>query len=189
MRLLEYLAARARRERELKESPKEERSGFSIMDLILPRPTRAFLIRLALLVAVAWAVFKWLCLPMYLDGDSMAPAYRSGTFNFCWTPAYWRSPPRQGDVVIVKYAGKRLMLLKRVVALEGETAEFRGGRLFIDGKESLEPYVKGPCDWQMTPRRVAAGCVFVVGDNRSMSIETHKFGEVEMNRIAGAPLW
>jgi len=76
-----------------------------------------------------------------------------------------------------------------VVALEGESVEFREGKLWIDGKELEEPYVQYPCDWNLPPRQVERECVYVVGDNRSMPIENHYFGQTPVRRIMGAPLW
>ncbi|MGZ3604221.1 MAG: S26 family signal peptidase, partial [Thermodesulfobacteriota bacterium] len=86
-------------------------------------------------------------------------------------------------------AGSRVMLLKRVVASEGEQVEFREGRLLVDGKELEEPYVRYPCGWNLSPRRVEKDCVYVVGDNRNMPIENHHFGQTSKSRIIGVPLW
>lgn len=77
------------------------------------------------------------------------------------------------------------MLLKRVVALAGETVEFREGGLYVSGILIEEPYVRHRSDWQLPPRRVSPGHVYVVGDNRGTDINRHQFGEVNMNRIVG----
>jgi len=81
------------------------------------------------------------------------------------------------------------MLLKRVVALEGEQVEFIEGRLFVNGKEVAESYVRYPCHWNLPPRLVEKGSVYVVGDNRDMPIEHHYFGQTSAKRIEGTPLW
>jgi signal peptidase I len=82
-----------------------------------------------------------------------------------------------------------VILLKRVVAVAGESVEFREGRLFVDGRGVDEPYVQGPCDWKLPPRRVEKGQIYVVGDNRSMPIEGHDFGQTSLRRVVGTPLW
>jgi signal peptidase I len=81
------------------------------------------------------------------------------------------------------------MLLKRVVALEGEQVEFREGVLFVDSEEVPERYVVYPCNWNLPARKVEKGCVYVVGDNRNMPIEQHVLGQVEVKRVVGKPLW
>jgi signal peptidase I len=92
-------------------------------------------------------------------------------------------------VVVVRFAGSKVMLLKRVVALEGEQVEFRNGRLLVDGKAIDEPYVRYPCNWNLSPRQVERDCVYIVGDNRSKPIKNHYFGQASMKRIMGVPLW
>lgn len=77
------------------------------------------------------------------------------------------------------------MLLKRIVALEGETVEFRKGLLYVNGHVTSEPYVRYPSDWQLPPRAIAPGHVYVVGDNRGTSMARHQFGEINMKRIVG----
>jgi len=119
----------------------------------------------------------------------MEPAYGDGGFNFCWTLRYRLSPLQRHDVVAVRMAGRRAMYLKRVVAFAGETVAFVDGRLVVDGRPIPEPYVKGPCNWNLPPRRVDAGCVYVVGDNRSIPMEMHEFGQTEQSRVIGGPLW
>lgn len=80
------------------------------------------------------------------------------------------------------------MLLKRVVALAGETVEFRKGVLYVNGNLIEEPYLRYRSDWQLPPRTVSLGHVYVVGDNRGTAIKRHKFGEININRIVGGVL-
>ena len=90
---------------------------------------------------------------------------------------------------MVELAGNRVMYLKRVVGFPGETVEFREGKLYIDGKPLDEPYVNGPCDWELPVRQVDPGFVYVAGDNRAMPIDAHQFGSVLRKKINGGPLW
>jgi len=80
------------------------------------------------------------------------------------------------------------MLLKRVVALQGETVEFRVGKLYVNGNLLEEPYVIHQSNWELTPRTIAPGHVYVIGDNRGTSMARHRFGQVNMNRIVGGVL-
>jgi signal peptidase I len=119
----------------------------------------------------------------------MDPTYSDGQFNFCNRLKYALSSPARHDVVAIRYAGTRVMLLKRILALEGETVEFRGGQLFIDGRHVAEPYVTATQSWELDPRVVAPGNVYVAGDNRQVAMLTHDFGQTPIYRIIGAPLW
>ena len=119
----------------------------------------------------------------------MDPAYKDGGFNFNWFLSYAFSKPKRGDVVLIRFAGTSRMFLKRVVALEGETLEFRSGVVYINGKRLSESYVKHKCDWELLPRKVEQGNVYVIGDNRSMPMVRHEFGQTSLKRVMGAPLW
>lgn len=79
--------------------------------------------------------------------------------------------------------------MKRVVALEGDTVEFRSGKLVVNGKQFREPYVKYPCNWELSCRKVKTNHVYLVGDNRNVPMEQHDFGQTLGNRIVGAPIW
>ena len=119
----------------------------------------------------------------------MEPSYRNGGFNFCWRLRYLFSDPKRYDVVVVRFAGSKVMLLKRVVAVGGEQVEFRDGRLLVDGEAIDEPYVRYPCNWNLSPRHVEKDHVYVIGDNRSTPMENHYFGQASVKRVVGAPLW
>ena len=69
--------------------------------------------------------------------------------------------------------------------MPGEFVEFRSGKLFVNGTEQQEDYVKYPSDWDMAPVKVGTNEFFVVGDNRSMHIAEHQKGSVRAHRILG----
>ncbi len=153
------------------------------------RPLRRKVLRAACIGIVTWVVGRYFLRPMVVDGESMEPTYASRGFNFCNRLAYRWSRPRRGDVVILRYGGTRWMLLKRVIAFAGETVEFRDGVCLVDGRPLAEPYVRLGCDWTLPPRAIGPGHIYVMGDNRSVSVEEHVGGEIAAARIVGRPLW
>ena len=164
-------------------------AGKRVRQFFFPPLTRKFLIRVSLVALFAYLFFSHLCIPLRIRGSSMEPTYRNGSFNFCWRLRYLFSKPKRHDIVVVRFAGKKVMLLKRVAAMEGEQVEFREGKLLVNRKEIDEPYVRNPCNWNLPPRQVEKGCVYVVGDNRNMLMKYHRFGQTSIKRIVGAPLW
>jgi len=160
-----------------------------VRQFFLPPLTKGFFIRIFFIAITAYLFFSYICLPLQIKGNSMEPTYPSRGVNFCWRLRYLFSKPKRHDVVVVRFAGSKVMLLKRVVGLEGERVEFRDGKLFVNGSPLEEPYVRHPCNWNLSPRKVDNHCVYVVGDNRNMPIENHYFGQTSMERIMGGPLW
>ncbi len=156
---------------------------------LFPSLTRRFFIRVALVTLGAYVFFGHICTPFYIRGHSMDPTYRNDGVNFCWKVRYLFSKPKRFEVVVIRLAGPKIMLLKRVLALGGEQVEFRRGKLFVDGREIAEPYIRNPGEWNLPPRRVEKDFVYVVGDNRGMPMENHYFGQTPIKRIVGVPLW
>jgi signal peptidase I len=156
---------------------------------LFPAMTRKYLLRVSLVIVLAFLFFNFIFVPFRIKGYSMMPTYMNGEFNFCFRPRYIFSKPERHDVVVIRLAGETVMLLKRVVALEGDIVEFRGGKLFINGEKTDEAYVRYPSDWNLPPRKVAKNHIYVVGDNRNVPIHIHQFGQTPVNRIIGEPLW
>lgn len=93
--------------------------------------------------------------------------------------------PRRGDVVIVDVPGEEEPLIKRVVALSGETVEVRDGQVLINGELLEEPWtirLGGP---NYPPMLVPPLHVFVLGDNRGSSRDSRAFGPVSVDQLVG----
>ena len=160
-------------------------SSSPIRRFFFPSLNKRYFLRLLLVALTCYLIFGHLLIPLRIRGFSMDPAYRSNTFAFCWRLQYLFSSPERFDVVAVRFSGRQVMLLKRIVALPGETVEFRTGFLYVNGSPIEEPYVHHRSDWELPPRTVSPDHVYVVGDNRGTSMARHQFGEVNINRIVG----
>jgi signal peptidase I len=95
----------------------------------------------------------------------------------------FKRPPLEADVKIKD-------LIKRVVALPGETIEARDGHLLIDGRVLNEPYLSNEARGAMNavtmaPQKIPAGHYFVMGDNRGNSKDSRFFGPIAKNLIVG----
>jgi signal peptidase I len=157
--------------------------------LLVGRNPKRTLVRVVVLALGVFVVFKFVLLPIRVCGDSMLPAYRDRSVNCLNQLAYrWRQPGR-GDVVGVTMTGKHLMLLKRIVALPGETIAIEQGVVLINGRPLPEPYVKARAAWKLSPRQLGPEEYFLIGDNRDMPQDTHDFGAANANRLVGKVLW
>ena len=159
----------------------------ALSKFLFPTINLKFVIRVAIVAAITMALFHLLFKPFQISGISMLPTYHDG-FVLSWNPAYWFNEPAHGDVVILRMT-TREMYIKRIIGLEGDTIAFQDGKLIRNGVVVDEPYVQLDSDWNMEPTVVEPGKVYVVGDNRSMDIDMHEFGQLSKKRIIGKPLW
>jgi len=155
--------------------------------LVGRRPKRT-LARIIVLVTVSFVVFRFVLLPIRVEGSSMLPTYKDKGVNFVNRLAYRRHDPQRGDVVAIRTTGLHIMYMKRIIGLPGETYAFHEGHAFIDGKMLSEPYVKFSCDWEISPQTLGSNDYFCVGDNRSMTPAEHFMFQAPRSRIVGKVL-
>ena len=162
--------------------------------ILIGRRPRATLARIVVLVAVSVVTFKFVLLPIRVEGISMEPTYHDHRVNCVNRLAYRRQAPRRGDVVAIRVADPgefstpRAMLMKRIIGLPGESVSFHDGHAYINGRLLDEPYVKNPCDWEHEPIQCGPDQYYVVGDNRSMPFTFHMQGRAKRERIVGKVL-
>ncbi len=156
---------------------------------LFPALTRNYLKRLIFLGLGTYIFFSHVLIPLRIQGHSMDPTYRDGSFAFCSRQQYLFSEIERFDVVTIRFSGHNVMLLKRVIALAGDTLEFREGTLYINGEQVEEPYVQHHSSWNLPVRKIKPGFVYVVGDNRGTSMARHKFGQVRIDRIIGGVIF
>ena len=79
-------------------------------------------------------------------------------------------------------------LIKRIIALPGETIEIKGGEVYIDGQMLQEDYLPGEAiSGEMDAVTVPEGQLFVMGDNRECSEDSRspRVGTIEQSTIVG----
>ena len=159
--------------------------------VLIGRNWKLTLVRLIILVVTCFIVFRFIVLPVRVEGISMLPTCQNGSVNFVNRLAYVRHGPNRGDVVGIRLSDPSLMwpslmYLKRVIGLPGESVAFVDGTVYINGQALREPYEKkGDCDWNLPPVKLGPTEYFVVGDNRTMPEEFHVKGKVERDHIVG----
>ncbi len=132
---------------------------------------------------------------IYIATESMAPAFPTGTHLFLNKLAYrWKSPGRGDVVVFPDPVDSDKDLVKRVIAVSGETVELRDKQVLINGRPLEEPYarhLRGDIRLNgdnMDPVAVPKGSVFVLGDNRDFSLDSRDWKDKSGVRIPFIPV-
>ena len=137
----------------------------------------------ALVLAFVFGV--WLT-PVRVSGASMAPQLRDGEIVFADRLAKYLTAPKRGDVVLFTDKNGDL-LLKRIVALGGETVEIVGGDVYIDSCPLDERGYSVVGAGSFEPAAVPEDTVFVLGDDRTDLYDSRASGVgcVPMGDIVG----
>jgi len=100
---------------------------------------------------------------------------------------YRFSEPRPGDVVVftppssVRTDTPRFV--KRLIGVEGDWIEVKDGVVYLNGNRLSEPYINETPDYTLPLTRVPKGSVFVLGDNRRNSFDSHAWGFLPRKNI------
>lgn len=123
---------------------------------------------------------------------SMIPTIKPGDRLFVDTLSYRFRDLERGDIVVFSPpAGLDITddLIKRLIGLPGDTIEIKNGQLFLNDIAQDEPYINEPITYTMPKILVPEGKIFVLGDNRNSSYDSHMWGFVDMNNVKGKALW
>ncbi|MCD4785858.1 MAG: signal peptidase I [Candidatus Eremiobacteraeota bacterium] len=134
-------------------------------------------------------IIHFLFRTFYIPSGSMIPTLKVKDYILVNEFIYKLKEPTYGDVVVFKpppeanAEGKDF--IKRVMALEGDTISVRGGKVFINGEAKDEPYVEFEPDYYYPPMKVPSGNLFVMGDNRPSSADSHVWGFLPVKNVVG----
>jgi signal peptidase I len=124
-------------------------------------------------------------------GESMIPTLQPGNHYILNRWAFHSAGPARGDVVVIRDPADHGYSVKRVIALGGESVHFVGGKVLINGEVLKEPYLKpGTFTFTYSKDReqfitCGEGSYFVLGDNRTESIDSRAYGAVSRKDVLG----
>lgn len=110
-----------------------------------------------------------------VPSSSMEPTLYSGDYIFTLRTSQYQ----HGDIVVFHDPdSKKEFLVKRIIAMEGDTISVKGGAVFLNGRYASEPYRHSPINYKMKPYTVPEGELFLMGDHSNWSIDSHNWGQV-----------
>lgn len=192
---------------ELTEEPEDKKDSF--LDFLKELP-----VLIVVAFGIALLIKTFLVQAFYIPSVSMEPTLLEDDRVLVSKLSYRIGDPKYGDVVVFQSATQPTIpqedrgtvgnfiqsvkealglssseydLIKRVIAVEGQTVEVKQGSVHVDGRKLNEPYRKEPDSPlpDFGPKKVRKDEVFVMGDNRFNSTDSRVFGPIEESLIVG----
>lgn len=123
-----------------------------------------------------------------VDGSSMLPTLHDGEFVLVNKLAYRMGAPTRGDIIVFRSTTEaNLDLIKRIVGLPGDKVSITNGRVTVNGQVLDEPYINAAPNYT-GEWPVPARSLFVLGDNRNDSSDSHMWGFLPERNVIGKAL-
>jgi len=145
-------------------------------------------------IAIALLVEAFLIQAFWIPSESMAPTLNVGDRVLVNKLSYRLHDVNRGDVVVFERPpvastgedGEIKDLIKRVIAVEGDTIEGRDGRVYVNGELLDESYLEPDTPTTgLDAATLGEDEVFVMGDNRTNSEDSRVFGPIDEDDIVG----
>jgi signal peptidase I len=136
----------------------------------------------------------------WIPSDSMVPTLQRNDRILVNKFVYHFREPQRGDVVVFQAPPRALSMsfgdnhekkdfIKRVVGLPGDEIKVHEGEVSVNGKTLKEPYISEAPPYEFPEGgdsyKVPKGSLFVLGDNRPNSNDSHRWGPLPRNRLLG----
>jgi len=148
---------------------------------------KIIIIAAVIVIPIRYFLFQ----PFFVRGQSMDPNFENGDYLIIDEITYRFKAPQRGEVIVFKSPqDPSQRFIKRIIGLPGETIEIKDGKVIIYTKG--EPQVLDESNYlsdlltggniQIT---LAEDEYFVLGDNRSFSFDSRRFGVLSEENIIG----
>ena len=145
------------------------------------------IIETILLALILFVVINLASARVRVDGFSMRPTLEDGEFILVNKLAYKFTEPKRGEIIVFRSPVTPEDLIKRVIGMPGDRIVIRDGNVFINDVQFQEPYIAAAPLYSGT-WQVAENTLFVLGDNRNDSSDSHAWGLVPMENVIGRSL-
>ncbi len=154
------------------------------------------------LAVILFLIINLVSARVRVEGFSMLPTLDNGEYVLINRLAYLTGHYQRGDIIVFRppmypeanfwqrifglpnFDNKYEDYIKRIVGLPGDTVRIIGGSVYINSKPLIESYIAAPPDYD-GEWTVPQGQLFVLGDNRNNSADSHAWGFLPINNILG----
>lgn len=162
----------------------EDESTLKSFGATLIETVKVVLISLLIILPIRYFVIQ----PFNVEGASMQPTFLSGEYLIVDEISYRLNQPQRGEVVVFRYPkDPSQFYIKRIIGLPGETVTIKQGVVSINGVQLSEPYIPAGTfgEWTSDPVTLQSDEYFLMGDNRTNSLDSRYFGPVTRKFIVG----
>ncbi|QAT43483.1 signal peptidase I [Aminipila luticellarii] len=153
---------------------------------------KGFIKEIVIAVIIAFVIMQFIK-PTIVKESSMQPTLYENNYILLNKQAYHFGEPKRGDIIVFHTGlklenGKEKMLIKRVIGLPGETITIKEGNVYINDKMLDQSFTKdGYTDGDIENLKIPEGELFVMGDNRLVSIDSRlaEVGCVKIDDVLG----
>jgi signal peptidase I len=138
------------------------------------------------LSVVLFLVINGISARIRVESISMQPTLYEGNFVLVNRIAYRIGEPGRGDIIVFRYPPDpdREPYIKRLIGLPGDVVNVENGQVLVNGFPLSETYIMANPNYQGT-WKVPEGNLFVLGDNRNNSSDSHSWGFVPLENVIG----
>ena len=155
-----------------------------------------FAIMIIVVVGLVALLRTFVFVPYEIPSGSMEQTIKTGDMVFSEKMSYYFRTPGRGDIVTFndpEVAGRTL--IKRVIAVGGQSVDLIDGSVYVDAQKLDEPYTSGKESYPLShtasgvdvtfPYTVPEGHLWVMGDNRTASQDSRYFGSIPIDSVTG----
>ena len=157
---------------EEKDSPNDSEEDFDLRKEVI-----SWLLSLAFVIVAVLFINNFIIVNAQVPSSSMENTIMPGNRLIGTRFSYWFSEPERGDIVIFHYPlDEKIIYIKRVIGLPGETVKIEDGKIYINDSETPldEPYLKE--EWLVENTgfsyTIPEDCWLMLGDNRNNSADS-----------------
>ncbi len=148
---------------------------------------------LVIAVILAFIIRTFIAEPRYIPSESMYPTLETGDRLVIEKVSYHFHPPHHGDIIVfeppmqLQLQGyeKSQAFIKRIIATGGETVTVKDGKVYVNNQLLEEDYILESPHYNLQSVQVPEGYLFVMGDNRNNSNDSHVWGFLPEKNIIG----
>lgn len=148
-----------------------------------------FLLSCAIVIGLSGLAFNFVFVSIIVEGASMEPTLHDLDYGYMDTKLFHLTGIDRFDVIVID-RGASTYYIKRVVGLPGETVASYGGDLYVDGVIVAQDFITESArnSTVFIATTLGENEYFVLGDNRTNSIDSRTFGAVDREDIVASGL-